>query len=715
MLRLPRFLLAGLCIATLFLAPVHGQANPSIRWDGEIKVTLVVPGQGDTAGPLAQAPVRIPHPRATGELTSAWTFTFGMREVRRVNVQHNDGTVVGQIVVLNNIAVQPGGRMGPGAVRWSGQASGARTTPCTLAEQCPPDWVGPWTYSYAGDVSGTSSGGSGFIYYSLATQDPMSDLLPNGTYGLTGPAVPQIEMTETITPPPGVRRREAQKSFTSLPPATFNGYHTIGAWDVASVLTAVQQPTPGVVTTAQLREALKKPALGVDDPEPRTVANDSLAGSFVVREPMGDTTPGWAYSWSESWSLRRRRDVKATLTRASSNWRPTLNDTVTVTASLDPAQNLTGQFRFTLFDVSTEKGYAMNAGTETDADLKFADNQAGFDPATKTGDNWQIVTTAAVASADISVQALDYGAWGRLKAEVNIDGTWYDCTPKNGGDAITIPRDEDGNRIADVWESNAGVSGQPADADTDDDPPTATRGDGFTNFEEYRGFMVNGSWLGTLPDTKQLFIYDQLGHGIGYFGKTGIYVYAIKETEYKERVVNFNRGYATRGPQNGIHLHDGPLDPGVLGETRPLGVPNQVVEVVIDLAKHVGADGSVNMPVLMDTLAHELGHAVAIPHHGPYEKGTCGGAPTDLVAVWHGAHGGDMSCVMRYDGANQYKDERGTCHQYVWPLAPGNDFCETTQGTGLNAGPSRVDSGQPVPVSGDGASGGCKTLAKLVN
>ena len=123
-----------------------------------------------------------------------------------------------------------------------------------------------------------------------------------------------------------------------------------------------------------------------------------------------------------------------------------------------------------------------------------------------------------------------------MKAEVNVDGDWYEARASDGKPCITIPLDDDEDHIADYWEEEWSISQEPGDADNDDMPAgigrDSAKGDGFTNYEEYRGFQVMGQWTETSPVFKDLFILDEAYHGIGYFDKLQLQVHLIKRGEF---------------------------------------------------------------------------------------------------------------------------------------------------------------------------------------
>jgi hypothetical protein len=196
-------------------------------------------------------------------------------------------------------------------------------------------------------------------------------------------------------------------------------------------------------------------------------------------------------------------------------------------------------------------------------------------------------TTAAVSEATIEVRCEDYGAYGILQASAPDcealeprragDG----CSQRGGANDIKIPTDIDGNRIADTAPQDNG--GAPANQDEDNDPVgDGTRGDGLTNYEEYRGFIVmtGGSkgHIRTDINRKDIFIRDRDGLGTGFFSQAGLDIRLLPGAEYyggdspndpqpgnlttaqpraagdKTQVVNFNSGYAHGGDQHGLRL-----------------------------------------------------------------------------------------------------------------------------------------------------------------
>jgi hypothetical protein len=682
-------------VPPIFLA----RLRPTIRWIAAAASALALLTLVEWR-PSAQAPARPIH--WEGTLTSVvtedfarqeipfadgvWTATFQVRvkwlEKQRIDVKDPSGRTTGQLVML----VDDGSS-------WTAEASGIAVTRSR-----------PERLQLVGSGSGAAVLQGGWVYQSMADDDPLADILPNGAYALWTAADLQVRHIFTATDGTIIE----QRSPGEVPPQQM--LNAIGT-RLPVVFWNGQTPVPAALDTTGLRRLMANSLADYPfaDRERRTLIDGRMTGSYEARGRASEA----GMTRRVTWDLHRRLGIAGTLETVDAKWRPKLAEQVTIRAALDPSQGVTGRFRFTLFDVSREKGYAMNAGgSGTGLDLRFSSThpQAMEAPVEKA-DGYTIETTEAGLSAGVTIAAFDYGAWGRLKAEVNVAGEWYLLDAAGGGTSVTIPLDTNANRIWDTWERNTGVWGEAASADNDDLPDGENAGDGFSNFEEYRGFMVGPDWVASDPNQKNLFVYDANGLGIGDFPKSGVWTYLVDQNQLDgNRVANFNRGYGSAGAQKGLKLESHALaQPGRVGETSRVGTPNQVTYVYIDTLELMFEDSAATD----STIAHELGHAVSVEHHGDYTEGRCNAGPKGLIAPWGGAYAGDRGCVMAYSAAAYYRGWDGQCYDWTFPEEWGDTFCTTKTGTGINAGARRMEDGHPLPVSGDAAHGNCQHQVRL--
>jgi len=263
--------------------------------------------------------------------------------------------------------------------------------------------------------------------------------------------------------------------------------------------------------------------------------NPIAAGEYTISADKGG-------SWSgEDQGSMTLVIVGLELTATDKSWLPkggkesNSND---YTATIIP-NNLKGKIEFVLEDVTNYTGFCCNAGKSKQPDLKFKAGQTGFDPLT---DN-VAQTTDELNSVFITIECLDYGAYGKLKAsatitvENNRELTVKSRFVEDDGDVldyVTIPRDDDGDKMADGWEE-AYINKikevkkiEDLTADFDEDYATTSyeynmhkgrKGDLYNTFDEYRGLIITDcSLLGKEyktyhyrlnPLTKQLVVYNE--------------------------------------------------------------------------------------------------------------------------------------------------------------------------------------------------------------
>jgi len=424
--------------------------------------------------------------------------------------------------------------------------------------------------------------------------------------------------------------------------------------------------------------------------------------------------------------------------------------------------------KFELLNTTTESGFCLNGGNHNDTSLDLwipegANHECSDEhPFAGRAEKFyqKAETKRPVREYTLTVECEDYGAWAFLRSTVNAP---YESVPwkrsevprvvegfalggpfgvlpvmspglvnEQGDNRVTIPFDADENRIADATRHND--RGRAADRDQDNQPVGEGPGDGLSNYEEYRGFLTKGTHNRTDIRRKDLFIHDQHNLGLGYFvNASQLRCHLIDPAEYNGdnvRQVNFNRGYASRCAQHGLHLVNINLGAGTLGYTpgcqtnsrtalddsTPIGPPKYVLQVRVDRSKHfrlqnlaIGHGIVIAIPVatedLSATIAHELGHAVSMEHHGDTDVSTISVMSTTgtqrrlMVIAAGGVTSGREDCLMRYNYSNYWWRDPTAVPIVLWPAGSGtirltfeadgrpiNTFCDSAVGTGVNAG-----------------------------
>ncbi|HET8733472.1 MAG TPA: hypothetical protein VFM45_06830, partial [Anaeromyxobacteraceae bacterium] len=306
-----------------------------------------------------------------------------------------------------------------------------------------------------------------------------------------------------------------------------------------------------------------------------------------------------------------------------------LRVTARVVASGEPEGRSDRRVRLTfeLAGVSTQKGVCNNApldGADTRPDLRLLTD---LNPGVEVVDEVTARSRGLVQEATLVISPFDYGAWGRLRVTAEDDqGRPVPVTVKGregkAGAALDVPKDEDGNRVADGWQERRGVLGRPGTDDADDRPEgNGFAGDGLTLYEEYRGFQVKGRWTDTDPLRKDLFVCDDsglAGAGIALFqAASGLAVHQLTCDELgRDRVVNrwFSEG-AHLVAQHGLRIEAGPpgIDPINEG---PGGVGPPRTSTRIRLPSGGAGSGARAQQDWAADVAHELGHGVGLRHHG---------------------------------------------------------------------------------------------------
>ncbi|MGC4071611.1 MAG: hypothetical protein QM760_03705 [Nibricoccus sp.] len=312
------------------------------------------------------------------------------------------------------------------------------------------------------------------------------------------------------------------------------------------------------------------------------------------------------------------------------------------TAKAEAAPPKVKSFRFFLEDVSREPGVCMNwprFGADGDSppdkdpkpDIRF--NRAGGAKLSDEDLKAELAPIEVVEggkkfqAATAQVDSYDFGGYATLRVICVLqDGREIAGILKQDGERlamIPVPWRTAGSKIAKAWKDRSGLDREDLDPEPVGD---GNLGDGFSNYEEYRGFVENRGHIRTKPGEKDIFIYNPLGKKAqrGIFLYTDITKlrthYELKADEMpKSRRMNVNRSAdsprtcAAAQFQHGLVLAtvDGG-DRSFIDVAGDLFRPQFVSSVKIHSALFAkGYEG-----VLESIIAHELSHASGVRHHG---------------------------------------------------------------------------------------------------
>jgi hypothetical protein len=429
--------------------------------------------------------------------------------------------------------------------------------------------------------------------------------------------------------------------------------------------------------------------------------------------------------------------------------------------------------RFQLVDISHEPGVCLNqpskAVAKTDPDYKFETDKNPF-PLLPISDAQVETLPARYSSAKAVISSFDFGGWCSLKVTALVDGqilTGYLTTDtQRSSPEIRIPRRQQNSHTADAWLEAQGATGTGDDNDDENTPlGDGHTGDGFTVYEEYRGFAQNGAILRTNPKKKDLMILNTIG-GTGaaacqLFQKMSqIQVrHRFQPAEFssgatEDNWLNFNHSTHHAVDQHGLRMV---LDPAARGfaaayNNQGFGgnsTPGSKSKIAVppDLTAAAAGDRSGRGSLaryIAASYAHEIAHGCSLYHHGEVDPGGVTWTASDgadgvewaedgatifpktenglaiaplvgmdsagnpiyqpvkgYVGEQQGQHSGDTKCAMRYDCAVAYIYPAGSPDRYLG----GNEVTGTafcTSGTGTGVNaPGR----SPRPRFGDAATG----------
>ncbi|MCP3142971.1 zinc metalloprotease [Pyxidicoccus xibeiensis] len=518
-------------------------------------------------------------------------------------------------------------------------------------------------------------------------------------------------------------------------------------------------------------------------------------GSYIIYGSRVETSSSGDHHWRDTytWRFSNKQEVRLVIDAVNlENWRPlatywdgsgapptTGGAHLKLEAILVPLPSSTSaplpkarKITFKLLKSSSVPGIAMNAplynAENSPQDLQFeqARNQAlGMVFVNKDRVETAPGSLYEFASAELS--SFDSGAYGEVTAEAELeDGTIITARFRDTGDnPMRIPKRAPDSYVAEKWMQDHGAG---AAGDFVDEEKLAGGagdghfGDGLTMYEEYRGFFANNIWFDTRPAEVDLMVLNDtseslkadIDSGIQRFATaSGLKVHSaftrqdletpMDHTDYDatKRVINLNtleEGGRHKVDQHAVVLR---LSSNALSPiSQTYGGPSSPKNISqIELSRRATGDK------LVWTVAHELGHAVNIPHHGEggirdaywalrpdgsfhetADSTTTTGVPVilkleatgqvfsssvstevTLSTKLQGLASGDETCFMRYPIATgiERASEPGVRYYILSPEPYGVTLCLDGMGKDFNSNRTYPD-GSPRPSRHGNAAAG---------
>ncbi len=391
----------------------------------------------------------------------------------------------------------------------------------------------------------------------------------------------------------------------------------------------------------------------------------------VPRHPYAKGT--WTMSYILDWSVRTELpDVELEVRCPNyETWRPTATvDSAAPGAgrAYGPGLNFAAELRrvdgnkeaplpkirsleWRLANTSSEPGIAMNFPYRSDDKRLDMEIVAGdlTEPEDATVQA-VVIRSPGEAINEATVFPYDWGGWTTLRVTATLDdgrkiqGILRGGAKGHGLKAIPVPATTPGSKIAWHWLRTFWPEWQ-SDADDRDKVPAGkpgVDGDGFSVYEEYRGFYTYfGDHQSLQPKTKDLFVrLNSLGKNMRgvmrFYTTSGLGPYFLRSDQLpraaaNDRVVNCNIGAgATSGPQTALYVVEtvgfntwtNPIPPG----SRPRSVPS--IEVKSDYQSFLSAQGltssaarsSDGHDLVESTLVRSMFQAVGVERPGPPGK-----------------------------------------------------------------------------------------------
>jgi hypothetical protein len=306
------------------------------------------------------------------------------------------------------------------------------------------------------------------------------------------------------------------------------------------------------------------------------------------------------------------------------------------------------RFRFELSATSREPGVCMNwpvfgpdaaavPKEDPDYDLRFTDAvglPTQLSPKKQKAAVKPFADQLGRPAAWVQLDCYDFGAHADLRVIAELaDGreiTGHLQASDGPCYIIKLPERRDGSLIAQNWRDEMKTTDD--DAADDDSQPTADgqKGDGFSTYEEYRGFRLDGAHKRLRPERKDLLLCNLLGTSAEpaldlLMSKTAdaggkgfaIHYHLRPDEKPDSRAINLNRSAKSprtaKEPQHALLLL--PRYSGGSSEADMGDVHNEVawrpksVAAVYVLTTLEARD-------FTSTIMHEVSHAIGARHHG---------------------------------------------------------------------------------------------------
>lgn len=242
---------------------------------------------------------------------------------------------------------------------------------------------------------------------------------------------------------------------------------------------------------------------------------------------------------------------------------------IKVDSKKHPNDDFTSQIKYVIWELPTKEvsrvpGYACNAPTEWADQVNAIDDEinrkadmqlrrVGEKPDTAV-ETLIDTTTVNNNNNTIRVYSFDWGGYANLKAHVFfMDGSdTYALTRTQKADFMTLPLRDGDSKVATYFKKINKVLNK---KDTDDDEKIMEDdkypGDGFTVYEEYRGFIENNKHIFGDPNAKDVMIYDGIKTNRVH---DGIAMYEMLLNNYTKQVVKTHYKFTT--DEFGIRIPD---------------------------------------------------------------------------------------------------------------------------------------------------------------